>query len=42
MNLLKMYPENIIMIDAEKPIDEVYAQTITALERVINSKEETL
>jgi dTMP kinase len=42
MNLLKMYPENIVMIDAEKPIDEVYAQTITALARVLNSKEETL
>ena len=42
MNLLKMYPENIVTIDAEKPIDEVYAQTIAALKRVLNSKEETL
>lgn len=42
MTLLKMYPENIVMIDAEKPVDEVYAQTISALERVLKTKEETL
>ncbi len=42
MTLLKMYPENIVMIDAHKPIDEVYTQTITALEKVLKAKEETL
>lgn len=31
MTLLRNYPENIVIIDASKPIEDVYAQTINAL-----------
>ena len=42
MNLLNMYPDNIVVIDAEKSVEEVYTQTISALDRVLKAKEETL
>lgn len=42
MTLLKMYPDNVVVIDAEKSVEEVYAQTIAALAEVLKSKEETL
>lgn len=42
MTLLKMYPNNVVVIDAEKSVEEVYAQTISALEKMLKSKEETL
>ena len=42
MNLLKIYPDNIVVIDAEKSVEEVYTQTISALDRVLKAKEETL
>jgi dTMP kinase len=42
MTLLRMYPDNVVVIDAEKSVEEVYAQTIAALTEVLKSKEETL
>ena len=42
MTLLEMYPDNVVIIDAEKSVEEVYAQTIAALAEVLKSKEETL
>lgn len=42
MTLLKMYPDNVVVIDAEKTVEEVYTQTIAALEKVLKSKEGTL
>ncbi len=42
MTLLEMYPDNVIVIDAEKSVEEVYAQTIAALAEVLKSKEEML
>ena len=42
MTLLRMYPDNVVVIDAEKSVEEVYAQTITALTEVLKSKEEML
>ena len=33
--LLGKYPDNIVMIDAAKPIEEVYAQTIIAIEELL-------
>ena len=38
MTLLKDYSENIVIIDSSKPIDEVYAQTITALKERLETK----
>ncbi|MDY0235667.1 MAG: dTMP kinase [Gudongella sp.] len=35
MELLEIYPDNIVMIDATKSIDEVYAQTIKAIEELL-------
>jgi thymidylate kinase len=37
-----MYPDNVVVIDAEKSVEEVYAQTIAALTEVLKSKEEML
>ena len=42
MTLLEMYPDNVVVIDAEKSVEEVYAQTIAALAEVLKSKEEML
>ncbi|HMM69973.1 MAG TPA: dTMP kinase [Gudongella oleilytica] len=42
MTLLRMYPDNVVVIDAEKSVEEVYAQTIAALAKVLKSKEEML
>ncbi|HCO19077.1 MAG TPA: dTMP kinase [Tissierellales bacterium] len=42
MTLLRMYPDNVVVIDAEKSVEEVYAQTIAALTEVLKSKEEML
>jgi len=42
MTLLEMYPDNVVVIDAEKSVEEVYAQTIAALAKVLKSKEEML
>ena len=42
MTLLRMYPDNVVVIDAEKSVEEVYAQTIAALAEVLKSKEEML
>jgi dTMP kinase len=35
LELLEIYPDNIVMIDAAKPIEEVYAQTIEAIEELL-------
>lgn len=35
MLLLEKYPDNIVMIDASKPIEEVYTQTIKAIEELL-------
>ena len=40
MTLLKKYPENITIIDASKPIDEVYKQTIEAINYLLRFEEE--
>jgi len=37
MTLLKKYPDNIVLIDATKPIEDVYAQTINALKERLES-----
>lgn len=42
MTLLEMHPDNVVVIDAEKSVEEVYAQTIAALAEVLKSKEEML
>jgi dTMP kinase len=42
MTLLEMYPDNVVVIDAEKSVEEVYTQTIAALAEVLKSKEEML
>lgn len=36
MELLEKYPDNIVMIDATKKIEEVYSQTIKAIEELLN------
>ena len=40
MELLKMYPKNIVMIDASRSIQEVLKQSIEAIEKILNRKEE--
>lgn len=35
LSLLEVYPDNIVMIDASKPIEEVYIQTIKAIEELL-------
>lgn len=40
MTLLEKYPENITLIDAAKPIEEVYKQTIEAIDNLLRFKEE--
>ncbi|MDR7869680.1 MAG: dTMP kinase [Tissierellaceae bacterium] len=39
MELIKMYPKNIKIIDASKPISDVLAQSISEIEKVLISKE---
>lgn len=39
MELIKMYPKNIKIIDATKPIQEVLNQSIKEIEELLNSKE---
>ena len=39
MELLKMYPKNIKVIDATKPIKEVLNQSIKEIEKLLISKE---
>lgn len=39
MELLKMYPQNIKIIDANKSIEEVLEQSIGEIENLLNSKE---
>ena len=40
MTLLEKYPENITLIDAARPIEEVYKQTIEAIDNLLRLKEE--
>lgn len=40
MKLLKMYPENIQIIDATKSIEEVFNQSIHHIENILKKKEE--
>jgi dTMP kinase len=39
MELIKMYPKNIRIIDASKSISDVLAQSIEEIEKVLISKE---
>ena len=39
MDLLKIYPKNIVMIDASKSIEEVLEQSLKAIKKIINRKE---
>lgn len=40
MDLLKMYPKNIIMIDASRSIEEVLEQSLKAIKKILNRNEE--
>lgn len=40
MQLLKLYPENIIIIDANKNIDEVFKESIHHINKLLNKEEE--
>lgn len=39
-SLIESYPENIVIIDASKKVEEVYRETIKAIEKVIKKEEE--
>nr|WP_300004016.1 dTMP kinase [Tissierella sp.] len=38
MELLELYPKNIVMIDASRSIEEVLKQSIHAIEKILNKK----
>ena len=40
MDLLKMYPKNIVMIDASLSIEEVLEQSLNAIKKILNRNEE--